>query len=454
MRRFVGSYTYTHICVSLGTIVDRNKNSSSFLGGGHSFRFNRRTFRVQKDMVKKWLCILLSLFVYTSVWANKDSLSVAERNALQGFNDTIDRMADDFVKVSLVVCDPYEVLYSTLGHAALHLQCPIFNLDYIFTYEGENVREKIWTFLNGDLKMGMFAMTPDEFLESYRQTGRGVREYKINLSPEQEQKLWEVMDNHVAEGTNLPYDYFQRGCAKSVVQVVNEAIGKNAIHYAPWSDKYTKQTQRELVRNFITDAPWEEFVLYFLIGTEGDKSYPCEKKLIVPTDLVEVWQQATFDDGKPVLDPTERVLLDATKSNYGTWCTPLLVSLVLCIMALLSLITIWCSNRAICIAGEVVDYVLLIIYTFVGAVMTYLIVFSGLPCTEWNWLILPFNILPAICWHWRKYWALPFMAIVTIWSIVMAGQMIWGHVLVDWPHIVLALAFAAVLLKQYLVKTK
>ena len=64
-----------------------------------------------------------------------EPLSVAERNALQGFNDTIDRLAPDFVTVSLVVCDPGEIMYSVLGHACLHLQCPSFGMDYIFSYE-------------------------------------------------------------------------------------------------------------------------------------------------------------------------------------------------------------------------------------------------------------------------------------------------------------------------------
>jgi len=395
-----------------------------------------------------WL--LLCLFVCTYAQEGTRDLSVAERNAAQGFNDTIDRMADDFVTVSLVIADPDEVLYSTLGHAALHLQCPVFNLDYIFTYEAENVREKILTFLEGDLKMGMFALTPDEFLDSYCQTGRGVREYTVNLSPEQKQKLWKVMDNHVAEGTNLPYDYFQRGCAKSVLQVVHEAIGPNGINYAPWSDKYTKQTQREIVRNYIVDAPWEEFFMYFLIGVEGDKSYPCEKKLIVPTDLVEVWQQATFESGKQVLDREARTLLDATKHNQGTWCAPLLVSIILLILALFSFSTLWFSNQVCCVAGQVIDYSILTIFTIIGAGMTYLILFSGLPCTSWNWLIIPFNVLPAIFWYWRKYWALPCSCVLFIWSGVMAGQFMWGHVLVDWAHILLVIAFAIIVLKQYM----
>ena len=401
-------------------------------------------------LLRKILEIVLVLLLPMGVRAQNASvvekeLTVSERNAAQGFNDTIDRLAPDFVKVSLVVCDPCDVLYSTLGHAALHLQCPIFNLDYIFSYEGENVREKIWTFLRGDLKMGMFAMTPNEFLASYSESGRGVREYTINLSPQQKQKLWEVMDNHVTEGANLPYDYFRRGCAKSVVRVIHEALGKNAIHYAPWPEKYTKQTLREIVRNFITDAPWEEFMLYFLIGVEGDKSYPCEQKLIVPTDLVEVWLQATLDNGEPVLDSEARILLPSNRHNEGTWCTPLLVAIVLLLMALFSMGTLLIKHKKYVIAGDVMDYVVLSVVTCLGVLMTYLLCFSSLPCTSWNWLIIPFNILPVICWKWRKYWALPYAAICAIWLIAM---LVYPHRLIDPAFIPLTLAWIFVLLKQ------
>ena len=358
------------------------------------------------------LLFLCCLSVNTFARVDEHALKVAERNAAQGFNDTIDRLADDFVTVSLVVCDPYEVLYSTLGHAALHLQCPTFNLDYIFTYESENVRDKIWTFLKGDLRMGMFSMPVDTFLAAYQESGRGVKEYTINLSPEQKQKLWEVADKKVAEGRNIPYDYFHRGCAKSVVLIMKEAIGKNAIHYAPWSDKYTEQTQREIVRNFITGAPWEEFFMYFLIGVDGDKEYPCEQKLIVPTDLVEVWQKATFDNGKFVLDSEPRVLLEAARHNESTWCTPLLVSLLLLLLAF--------------VPWSWADYLVLTVATVAGVVMTYLVCISHLPCTDWNWLIIPFNILPALAWYWRKYWALPYAIVIFLWCAVMAGEWFWG----------------------------
>ena len=402
--------------------------------------------------MKRFLLFIVWVCACWTINAQEPKLNVAERNAQQGFNDTIDRLAPDFVTVSLVVCDPDEVLYSTIGHAALHLQCPTFDLDYVFSYESESVRDKIWTFLRGGLKMGMFALPPEDFLTCYRESGRGVREYTIHLSPEQKQKLWEVMDHHVIAGANIPYDYFHRGCAKSVVLVMHEAIGKNAIHYAPWPDKYTRQTQREIVRNFITDAPWEEFFMYFLIGIDGDKSYPCEQKLIVPTDLVEVWRKATLDNGEPMLDSEPQVLLESSRKNKATWCTPLLVSIVLMLLVLFSLATVWLKNDSFRVIGLIIDYAMLAVAGSAGFVMTYLIFFSSLPCTTWNWLIIPFNILPPLFWYWRRYWALPYAGIILVWCGVMAGNFFWGHILVDWSHILLALAFAIVLAKQHLFK--
>ncbi len=356
-----------------------------------------------------------------------------------------DRLAEDFVTVSLVVCEPYEVLYSSLGHAALHLQCPTYDLDYIFTYESESVKQKFWTFLKGDLKMGMYAYPTDEYLNVFDFVGRGVKEYKMNLSPLQKQELWRTLDQMLRGGKTLSYDYFHRGCAKSVVLVVNKATGGNGIHYAPWSEKYTDHTMRELCCDFVTNAPWNEFVSYFLVGNKADKDYPCEQKLIVPTDLVEVWQQATLDNGKPVLESEPNILLDQSEPREATWCTPVLVCIILLLLALGSLATEWTNNKGLHIAGTVVDYLVLTIATALGIVMTYLICFSSLPCTEWNWLIIPFNVLPAVAWCWRKYWALPFVGILLVWMIIMIA---WPHRLVDLAHILLILTWTIVLAKQ------
>lgn len=343
------------------------------------------------------------------------------------FHDHVNRQAEDFIRVSLVVCEPSNVLYSTLGHACLHLQCPAFDKDFYFSYESEGVPNKVWTFLRGDLKMGMVAWEPENFLAMYAAEGRGVQEYQLNLTPQQKQALWYHMDQRVDAGLDLPYDYFRRGCAKSVVEVVNSALGQHTIQYGEWPERLREQTMRELIADRLTDYPWNEFVLHFLGGIEGDKACAPEEKLIIPTDLVEVWQQATID-GHPLLAREPHVLVEPTTTKKTvTWFTPMLVALLLLIVS-------WWT-----------PWPMLVVQTVIGLVMCYLIGFSDLPCTTWNWLIIPFNPLPALLWHWRRYWALPWAMVLIGWIIAM---LVVPHMLVGWPHIVLTAAMVALLLRQ------
>ena len=69
--------------------------------------------------MNRFFCIFIILISF-SVFAfgqaqSTAELSVAERNAAQGFNDTIDRLDPDFVLVSLCVADPTESKDDALG---------------------------------------------------------------------------------------------------------------------------------------------------------------------------------------------------------------------------------------------------------------------------------------------------------------------------------------------------
>lgn len=402
-------------------------------------------------ILKRIAVILVCLGLFVCAHAQTDSLSVAERNALQGFNDTIDREAEDFITASLVVCDPGEVLYASFGHAMLRMQCPTFDLDYVFTYESEPIRENLGRFLKGDLKMGMYAFSPEVIFAPYREDGRGVREYKLNLAPEQKQNLWRIMEKLAAKGADQPYDYYNHGCAMSIVHVVKQALKGTPIEYGEWSTKYNG-TLRELGYECVTKSKflWNRFALMTLAGSDIDnRDIAKEKKLIVPADLAEVWQQATID-GHPLLDSEPHILVPSTEAKKTSWCTPLLTSIVFLLMALFSLATLWMPNKGCRIAGDVVDYGVLVIITLMGAVVTYTVFCSTLPCTRWNWLIIPFNILPAIAWYWRKYWALVWAIVLMTWSIVMTSAWLCGYILAEWAHIVLTIAFVTILLKQYL----
>ena len=328
-------------------------------------------------------------------------------------------------------------MYSVLGHACLRLQCPAFGMDYCFSYESEGVKNRVLDFLAGNLMMGLFAIPVEEYCALYKEDGRGVYEYKLNLPIEVKRELWRILDEKIAEGHRLPYDYYHRGCAITIVDFVKQALGETVIVYD--RSLYAQNpTARELCIENSQLALWVQFVALFLVGNEADIPFVGEKQLIIPTDLVDAWQKAKVN-GEYLLESEPTVLEEGKPQINDGWFTPMVLAMILLVLALINL---W-------VKYPYFDWLMLVAQTLVGCGMTYLIVFSDLCCTEWNWLFIPFNPLPAICWHWRKHWALPYAGILAIWCIAMTAMTIWGHVLVDWSHIVMVLAWIVIVVKQH-----
>ena len=353
------------------------------------------------------------------------------------FNDHVDRTAEDFVIASLLVADPGTVMYSVLGHACLRLQCPAFGMDYCFSYESEGVQNRVLDFLAGKLMMGLFAMPFEEYCDIYREDGRGVYEYTLNLPIEVKRELWRVLDEHLAEGTRLPYDYYHRGCATTALEFVKEALGETVIVYDR-SLYEQPHTAREMYFEYTKPSMWMRFISVFIAGNETDIVHTSDRQLIVPMSLVRAWQQAKVN-GEPLLASEANILVEGEPKVADGWFTPMVLAILLLILAIANLF--W--------KRQYFDWLMLAGQTIVGCFMTYLICFSDLCCTDWNWLIIPFNPLPAIFWYWRKYWALPYAGILAVWCIAMSAVTLWGHVLVDWSHIIMVVAWIIIVIKQY-----
>ena len=359
-------------------------------------------------------------------------------------DDGIDRTAEDFVQVGLIVAEPGDVLYSVLGHACLHLQCPTYNMDYVFSYESENVREKLLRFLTNRLTMGMMQFAPEEFLEVYQKEGRGVWEYPLNLPPEVKTELWRICDEAVAQGMDLSYDPVARGCAVSVVHCVEKAIqtanslnGTNyKIDYPEWKTPF----DRSLREIFYIYAPheWGLFWCMTLVGGVVDKPHlPHKEKLISPQLLAQTWQQSSMA-GQPLLRESIE-LLPPSENPHSSLVTPLIVSIAILLLAILSLF--W--------GRPYIAWLLLALQTALGCLVVWMWIMP-LPASGWSWLVIPFNPLPALLWKWRRYWSLPYACVIFGWCAVMAGELLWGQVLVEWAHILMALAFGIILIKNKL----
>lgn len=340
----------------------------------------------------------------------------------------------DFVRAYYVVVEPGGALYSVFGHACLHMVCPAYGLDYFFSYESEDAVNKIWSFLAGNLRMGMRALAADEYLSGFAEEGRGVKEYELNLPIAVKRELWRVLDDKTAEGMELPYDFETRGCAYTCVKTLEEALGEMQIEYADWSPRFNR-TRREICNDFGKyDYPWNMLFVMSLVGADDDNINSPTEKLIIPTELAEVWQLAKVN-GEFLLSREAHHLLPSSRQHKAPWFTPIIGALILLALAF----------GAWFVENPYLDWLVLAIVTLIGAVTTYLVVFSSLPCTEWNWLIVPFNILPVIGWKWRRYWSAFYAIVIVCWVV---GMLVTVHIIADKSMIVTALAFALILLNK------
>jgi hypothetical protein len=314
------------------------------------------------------------------------------------------------------------------------MQCPAFGMDYCFSYESEDVKNRIADYLAGNLLMGLFPVPTKDYCDGYREEGRGVYEYKLNLPSEAEQNLWRILDEHVAQGGCIQYDYFKRGCTITCVNFIRKALGSKLITY---NGLETNMTTRDYAYDYMKKVPWIWFAWNLICGIDGDKLLPGDKQLMIPGELVKAWKNATID-GVSVISQEPNVLVEGEPQWDESWFTPMLLALLILCLSIANLF--W--------SKPYFDWLMLAAQTVVGAFMMYLICFSDLCCTSWNWLIIPFNVLPIIFWYWRKYWALPCACALLIWCGVMAGIILWGRWLCGWSHILLVLAWIFVLLKQ------
>ncbi len=349
-------------------------------------------------------------------------------------NDTLpepDRSAEDFVLVSLCIADPTDWrddALGTSGHAFLRLQCPYYSLDYCFSYEGERVNDNLHRYITGNTKMGMFAVPTEEYLEDYNKWNRSIHEYLLNLPPKAEVRLWEIMDNHLTAGITLRQDLNKYGCAITVVKYIKQALASTPIVYAP--SELDNLTRREIGYRSLEKHPWIRLTSMIFTDNRYDRLCPIDEKLIVPADLAEVWCNASVD-GRHLATYNGDIVSGAPIDNCKPWFTPMLLVVLLLIITIAFAFTRY----------KWWDITMVVVQALVGLVLIYLwIVMKEFGSAAYIVMAL-MNPLPLLLWKWRKYWGLPYAALLLIGVIILA---LLPHMLVDPAILVLALSYIVI----------
>ena len=343
-----------------------------------------------------------------------------------GFNDGIDRSDPNFVTASLLWLGAGGNFFGCAGHSSIRLECPTFNLDFCFTCESEGINEHFFRFLMGDLKTGMFAVPTKDFLAEYEKVGRSATQYKLVLPPDVKQRLWKILDDEVRAGRYLRYDYIKYCCVQTMLQPLLKAIPPYELKTAPWPDVY-KLTRREVLANDLEWCPWTRFFLHTVAGTEVDREVSPFKAVILSRDFVNLLKGATIQ-GRHIIEDDGEVLIQSNAPKKTTVITPMIVAGLAFVVACINLL----------VKSKGIDWAFLAIQSLLGLLLSHLLFVSRLPATDWNWLIVPFNLLPTIFWKWRQKWALWFAAALVLWE---CGMILYPHRLTDSAYLVLVVAY-------------
>ena len=193
-------------------------------------------------------------------------------------------------------------------------------------------------------------------------------------------------------------------------------------------------TRREIGYRSLANHPWLRLFSMIMTDNKADIDLPIDEKLIIPADLAAVWQQATVQ-GEPFATYLGDIVEGAPLDNSKPWFTPMLAALLILLITL----GFACTNYPYW------DWVLLVTQAIVGCVLIFLwLVMREFGGSAYILMVL-FNPLPLVLWHWRKYWALPYAVALLVGLIVLICL---PHMLVDPAILVLALAYIALFAKD------
>jgi len=338
---------------------------------------------------------LYVLLLVASLELAPSQMKAQEETADSVSNDGGGLATDVFA--SLIIAEPSNDIYGCCGHCAIRMQCPSHNMDYCFTYSFSNTLANKFKFFNGTAEGSFVPMYTDDFLEEYKESHRGVMEYRLNLTLEEKRLLWQSLDENAHSSYHWKYDFLKTNCSAMCAYIVARSLIGARIEYGEL-DPVLMGDNRTFVKYIFSKTPWFQFFWLTILGAKGEDVGEVYTRL-APFVITEVWGNASLVnestgeirpvfDGEPVQISNEHTEITASP------LTPFIVFLTLLVVALA--VTVMSLNG---VARKVVlcfDVALLALQTIAGIVSLFFNTLSQLQGVHGSWHVLVMNPLPLL----------------------------------------------------------
>jgi hypothetical protein len=323
--------------------------------------------------MKKILFVLLVLFVF------RPAPVMAE-------------MADS-ADVYIITCAPGTESYSIYGHTALRvvIRGTTFDRVYnwgIFDFSTPNF---VYRFAKGRLDYMLGAYGFEDFLREYIAEERSVWSQKLNLTTEEKEKLFLLINENLQpENVRYRYDFFFDNCATRVRDIVAAAATDTVIF--PEKERKQQKSFRRLVDPNQKVLPWLDLGADMLLGLQADKKATPADEMFLPVHLMNnMLNTVIVHDGigEPLTGPAEVIAEFSSPSGPGAhaWVPQAIFYLIL---ILVLLITFVFGSRKL---EKLADFILYPIYSVIALLLVFTNLFSEHDALHFNLLFLGINIL-------------------------------------------------------------
>ena len=303
--------------------------------------------------------------------------------------------SSNFVKASLIVSTPTDIIYSSLGHCAIRMECPSEQLDYCFSLETNTQPGDYLKFFNGDADAAVRAIPTEMYLAECRKEGRGVDQYEFNLTWHEKQQLWKSLDEEMMKPPHLKFNFLNTNCVMMVIIMIQNALIDESINYVEVPSYLTCDNGNGL-RHLTRSTPWYQFIYITLSGAICDEYFSMEYRM-TPISLPEVFGRAQIkgSNGQRSLFKGTPVSL-VRQTNFPS-SSPFTPRLVFSILLLLVILITWCEWKRVCKhTARITDTILLALEFIIGVLLCYTTLATSLFAAHWNWYLIPCNPLPLL----------------------------------------------------------
>lgn len=302
-------------------------------------------------------------------------------------------------RFSIVTCSPGDEAYSLFGHTALRYIDEDKGVEKVYNYGyfNFNAPNFVWRFVLGETDYMVGSVPYRVFLYEYLQRGSSVVEQVLNLTPEQVDRLYTLLeDNCRLENRVYRYNYFYNNCTTKARDKVIEALGDGySMIYAPDSTDVLP-TFRETLSLMTASHPWYSFGIDLLMGSDADKETLREELQFIPQNMMKDLENAYITDVAgnrvPAVKETNVLLEEdcpeVPRSNF----TPFNASLLL---LLFTFIVLLCEVRKKKTFWWY-DILLMTLQGLPGCLLLFMGLFSQHPAVDANYTLLLLNPLALL----------------------------------------------------------